>query len=165
MKIKKINEDCGCGGKPAPEARIKPVSKNLSENNVGKMALLVDGRQALVDDSIKNSSGEVIGYVLTNERGAFRVFKDKVQNFYESEGAMSSLSATIGQGNVVAPTSNSLGSGDKFPTIGGGNGPVDSTPKQKKDRKKNQFTNNLLDFTAFSKKMKGFQQSDKTNKK
>jgi hypothetical protein len=165
MKPEKLNEDCGCGGGSTPEARMRPVSKDQRNPNLGKIANLADGRKGLVDDSIRNSTGEIIGYVLTNEKGAFRVFKDKVEYFTESTGAMSSLGATVGMGPVTPPTPTSTGSGDQFPTIGGGKGPVKETPKQKKARKENRFTSNLMDFSSFLKTSKNFQQSDKTNKK
>ena len=166
MKIKKLNEDCGCSGStPSSEPKQKPISKDLSNSNVGKVATLFDGRQALVNDSIRNSSGQIIGYVLNDNRGAFRVFKDKIQNFSESEGAMSSLSATVGIGNVIAPTADHVGSGDKFPSLDVGTPAAKPDKKIASGRKKNQFTNVLMDFTTFSKKFKGFQQPDKTNKK
>jgi len=167
MKIKRLNEDCGCGGKAGSEPVNRPVSKNISDPNVGKVATLFDGRQALVDDSIRNSDGQTIGYVLNSGKMAFRVFKDKIQNFSESEGGLSSLDATNGMGNVSFPTANHDGSGDMFPTIGGGvegRGGV-SKKKTAAGKKKNQFTYQLMGFMDFAKTMKGFQQPDKTNKK
>jgi hypothetical protein len=158
---KELNEDCGCGAGKTHEPKMTPMRSNYNDPNVGKTATLFDGRQALVDDSIKNSSGAVIGYVLNNGTGAFRVFKDKIQNFSESEGAMSTLSATPGMGDVSFPTAGHLGSGDKFPSLGVGG----SQKKVKKERKKNQFVNKLMDFTNFSKTMKKFQEGDKGNKK
>lgn len=165
MNPEKLNEDCGCGGGSTPEARMRPVSKNTGNPNHGKIANLIDGRKGVVDDSIRNSTGDIIGYVLTNEKGAFRVFKDKVEYFTESSGAMSSLGATVGMGPVTPPTQTSTGSGDQFPTIGGGKGPVKETPKQKKARKENRYTSKLMDFSNFLKTSKKFEQSEKTNKK
>ena len=115
MKLEKLNEDCGCGAGKSPEPRPVAISRRSNDPNIGKMATLRDGRQALVEDSIRSSGGDVIGYILTNEQGAFRVFKEKVQNFSESEGAMSTLPATQGQGEVTFPSPVSVGSGDKFP--------------------------------------------------
>lgn len=165
MNPEKINEDCGCGGGSSPEPKMRPVSKDQRNPNLGKIANLSDGRKGTVDDSIRNSTGDIIGYVLTNEKGAFRVFKDKVEYFTESSGAMSSLGATVGMGPVTPPTSTSTGSGDQFPTIGGGKGPVKETPQQKKARKENRYSTKVLDFSNFIKTSKKFEQSDKTNKK
>ena len=164
MKPEKLNEDCGCGEKSTGEPRIRPESKDLSEKNIGKMATLFDGRQALVDDSIRNSKGEVIGYVLTNNKGAFRVFKDKIENFSESAD-MGSLGSMNGQGSVMPPSATHDGSGDQFPSIGFGSNTKKQTAKDKKERKKNQFSNKLMDFNSFSKKMRSFQQDEKSNKK
>lgn len=162
MKIKKLNEDCGCGGGSTPEAKSAPVSKAQSDPQVGKTAFLFDGRKALVNDSIKNSDGQTIGYVLNSGSGAYRVFKDKIQYFTESEGGMSTLDATIGMGNVVAPTSDHIGSGDKFPSLNAG---TPAAKKSKAAQKKNRFTSTLMDFTQFSKRMKSFQNGGKSNKK
>jgi len=168
MKINRLNEDCGCGGSSSSsEPRHRTESKNSSDPNIGKTATLFDGRQALVDDSIRNSDGQTIGYVLNSGNSAFRVFKDKIQNFSESEGGLSSLAATNGMGNVSFPTADHVGSGDQFPTIGGGvegRGGV-SKKKTSSVRKENRFTNKLMGFLDFQKTMKTFQQSDTKNKK
>ena len=159
MKNKELNEDCGCGGggsKKTQEPKIVSLSNSFGDPNIGKKATLFDGRQAFVDDSIKNSNGSVIGYVLKDGNRAFRVFKDKIQNFSESEGALSTLSATPGMGEVQPPTPGHIGSGDQYPTLGIGT----DNKKVKKDRKSNQFETHLMDFTNFSKTMKKFQQAD-----
>ena len=165
MSSKKINEDCGCGGTPSQEPRTRPVSKDLSERHIGKVAQLFDGRQAMVDDSIRNSKGEVIGYILTSPKGAFRVFKDKIQCFSESAD-MGSLAATVGQGSVTPPSRGHEGSGDQFPSIGAEGKPQKGLgTRAKKAQKENRFTNKLMGFNDFAKKMKEFQQDDKSNKK
>jgi hypothetical protein len=159
-----LNEDCGCGAGASSEAKTVNISKRYPDPNLGKVANLFDGRQAIVDDSIRSTTGDVIGYVLKDTRGSsFRVFKDKIQNFSESMGAMSTLGAMTGMGSVQPPTSTSDGSGDQFPTIGGGS-PRD-TKKTMKDRQKKQISGKLMDFANFSKTMKGFQQPDQKNKK
>ena len=129
MEHQKINEDCGCGASANPTISVSQTSPQ-PDPNVGKMATVVDGRTGLINDSIRNSRGEVIGYVVNNERGTFRVFKDKVSGINESEGAMASLDSVQGMGEVQPPTKDSLGSGDQFPALTVG------TPAAKGGKKK-----------------------------
>lgn len=171
MDSKKLNEDCGCGARSYSEPKIAPVSKDLREANIGKIATLLDGRQAFVDDSIRNTKGEVIGYVLTDSKGAFRVFKDKIQNFSESAGAMSTLgNVGGGMGSVTPPApdgkgGSTIGSGDQFPTIGGGTSKGEISKNSKKARKDNRFSASLMDFKSFMKASQTFQHKDKPGKK
>ena len=93
--------------------------------------------------------GEVIGYVLNNERGTFRVFKDKVSGINESEGAMASLDSVEGMGEVQPPTKDSVGSGDQFPALTVG------TPAAKggKKKKSKSNTNPVMGWNEFRKNM------------
>jgi hypothetical protein len=114
------------------------------------MASLVDGRNGRIDDSIRNSRGEVIGYVMNNEKGTFRVFKDKVSDIYESEGAMASLDATPGMGEVAPPTRTSTGSGDVFPSLTAGTGSAKGGKKKKESK---PLSKSVLDWNSFKKNM------------
>ena len=122
-------------------------------------AYLRDGRSGKIDDSIRNNTGQVIGYVIEGDRGSFRVFKDKIERVEESEGAMASLGNTPGMGSPAMPTPDGKpGSGDKFPSLTVG------TPAAKGKRKKSEDdededegvkrSGSLLDFKAFIKKGK-----------
>lgn len=128
MQTKPLNENCGCGKKTSQVQT--QITKQTVDPNVGKTAEVMDGRTGTINDSIRNSRGEVIGYVMNNERGVFRVFKDKVSKIYESEGAFATLPNVSGMGEVQAPTQTSDGSGDQFPTLTAG------TPAAKKGKKK-----------------------------
>lgn len=147
MQHQKLNEDCGCGASSNPAPAVQRV--NIQQDpNVGKLATVADGRTGLINDSIRNSRGEVIGYVLNNDRGTFRVFKDKVTQINESEGAMASLDATPGMGEVQPPTRTSTGSGDQFPSLTVG------TPAAKKGKKKGKtFNNPVMKWNDFRKSM------------
>lgn len=148
MEHQKINEDCGCGASGNPTISISQTSPQ-PDPNVGKMATVVDGRTGLINDSIRNSRGEVIGYVLNNERGTFRVFKDKVSGINESEGAMASLDSVEGMGEVQPPTKDSVGSGDQFPALTVG------TPAAKGGKKKKSKSNSnpVMGWNEFRKNM------------
>lgn len=148
MQTNPINEDCGCGKKAQSETIIQRTYE--TDPNVGKMADILDGRKGTINDSIRNSRGEVIGYVLNNEKGTFRVFKDKVSQIYESEGTMATLPNVTGMGEVQAPTRDSIGSGDQFPTLTAG------TPAAKKGKKKKDepsVSNSVMSWKDFRKSM------------
>jgi hypothetical protein len=149
MADQKINEGCGCGGGSSSNPQPSYSVTREADPAVGKMASLLDGRTGTINDSIRNSRGEVIGYVLNNTNGSFRVFKDKVTNIYESEGAMASLGATPGMGEVSPPTRTSTGSGDAFPSLTVG------TPAAKKDKKKKSksISNPVMKWEEFQKNM------------
>jgi len=149
LTMKKENEDCGCG-QVSNESSINLRPSISNDPNYGKFATLADGRVGKIDDSIRNSTGDVIGYVLSGDRGTFRVFKDKVVSFNESDGGMSSLSATPGMGNPALPTPDGgLGSGDQFPTLTAGTPAANGKSKKSEKRK-----SNLLDWDKFSSIMK-----------
>jgi hypothetical protein len=147
METEKINEDCGCGGGGGSTPVNTPVRE--IDPAVGKMASLADGRNGKINDSIRNSRGEVIGYVMNNERGTFRVFKDKVTNIYESEGGMASLDSTPGMGEVQPPTRTSDGSGDVFPALTAGTG----SAKKGKKKSNKPLPKSVLDWETFRKNM------------
>jgi len=153
-----MSEDCGCGGTTSNirEYESYRSSKYDQDPLVGKRVSLIDGRSGRVDDSIRNSVGEVIGYVIEGERGMYRVFKDKISNeIEESGGAMASLAGTPGMGNVVPPGPGRTGSGFPSLTVG--------TPAAKKKKKKvsketpNPISNSLMDFKTFQKASKSNQ--------
>lgn len=154
-----LNEDCGCGSTSdnIRSYNTQSYSRHDQDPLVGKRVSLVDGRSGRVDDSIRNSTGEVIGYVIEGDRGMYRVFKDKIANqVSESGGAMASLGSTPGMGNVVPPgPGNKEGSGDQFPSLTVG------TPAAKKKKKKapkeSPISNSLMDFKSFMKSSKANQ--------
>jgi hypothetical protein len=149
METKKINEGCGCGGGSSETKTSPNIPTREADPSIGKMASLVDGRNGRIDDSIRNSRGEVIGYVMNNEKGTFRVFKDKVSDIYESEGAMASLDATPGMGEVAPPTRTSTGSGDAFPSLTTGTG----ASKKGKKKESKPLPKSVLDWNSFKKNM------------
>lgn len=160
MEKKVMNEDCGCGGGASFEA--KPVvARQKNDPNIGKIATLVDGRIGKIDDAIRSSTGDVIGYVLTNEKGGFRTFKDNIKTLSESMDGMSSLEDSIGMGEVTPPTADHIGSGDQFPSISSKSG----KEKAIKNRTINQFDRKLMDFTDFANAMKTLQSNNKGGKK
>jgi hypothetical protein len=155
-----MSEDCGCGETTSNirEYESYRASKYDQDPLVGKRVSLIDGRSGRVDDSIRNSVGEVIGYVIEGERGMYRVFKDKISSeLEESGGAMASLAGTPGMGNVVPPGPGRFGSGDKFPSLEVG------TPAARKKKKKvsketpNPISNSLMDFKTFQRASKSNQ--------
>ena len=148
--MEELNEDCGCG-QSAQEPNYKPSPYTQSPDiNVGKIATLMDGRSGIVDDAIRNSTGEVIGYVINGTKGPFRTFKEKIQSFNESEGAMATLSNTPGMGNTMLPGPDHTGSGDQFPTLTVGTPAAGKSTKKKKSSRRSM----LMDFEKFSKEMK-----------
>lgn len=151
MADQKINEGCGCGsGGGSTNHQHSANVVREQDPAVGKQASLLDGRTGTINDSIRNSRGEVIGYVLNNDNGAFRVFKEKVTNIYESEGAMASLDATPGMGEVQPPTRTSTGSGDAFPTLTAGTG---AAKKGKKKKESKSISNPVMGWKEFQKNM------------
>ena len=153
--MEELNEDCGCGSTSNNIRDYQNNNKRTYDSDplVGKRVSLVDGRSGKVDDSIRNSLGEVIGYVIEGDRGTYRVFKDKV--ILESEGAMASLPNTPGMGDVVPPTPDQEGSGDQFPSLSVG---TPAAKKKKKDTKKdNPISSSLMDFKSFIKSSKSNQ--------
>jgi hypothetical protein len=147
-----MSEDCGCGGTTdniRSYENHRPA-KYGQDPLVGKKVSLIDGRSGIVDDSIRNSVGEVIGYVIEGERGMYRVFKDKISSeIEESGGPMASLAGTPGMGNVSPPGPGRTGSGDQFPSLTVG------TPAAKKKKKKvskentSPISSSLMDFKTF----------------
>ena len=102
----------------------------------------------MVDDSIRNNTGEVIGYVIEGDRGSYRVFKNKISGIIQESGeALASLANTPGMGNVKPPLPDGTpGSGDQFTSLSAG------TPaaKRKKGKKNpNPLDTSLMDFKAF----------------
>lgn len=150
MQTKSINEGCGCGNKAQSQEVIKKTYQQ--DPNLGKIADILDGRKGTINDSIRNSRGEVIGYVLNNDNGAFRVFKDKVSRIYESEGAMATLPNVQGMGEVQAPTRDSAGSGDQFPTLTAGT-PAAKKTKGKKSKDEPSIANSVLNWKDFKNAM------------
>jgi len=158
-----LNEDCGCGG---TTSTIRDYETHVNYNNhskdpwVGMNAYLNDGRSGKIDDSIRNNTGEVIGYVIEGDRGAFRVFKDKIVRVEESEGAMASLPNTPGMGSPAIPTPDGKpGSGDQFPTLTAGTPAAKGGKKKSKNSEEDEEegikkSGSLLDFKAFIKKSK-----------
>jgi hypothetical protein len=158
--MEELNEDCGCGSTTDSIRSYTGAStpKYSQDPLVGKRVSLIDGRSGLVDDSIRNNTGEVIGYVIEGDRGAYRVFKNKITGIMdESGGAFASLAGTPGMGNVVPPTPDHEGSGDQFPSLTVG------TPAAKGKKKKkapvvtettsvktpNPLSTSLMDFKTF----------------
>ena len=150
MQTKPINEGCGCGNKSQSEPVIQRAIQQ--DPNLGKVADILDGRKGTINDSIRNSRGEVIGYVLNNDNGTFRVFKDKVSKIYESEGAMATLPNVPGMGEVQAPTRDSAGSGDQFPTLTAGT-PAAKKSKGKKEKEEPSISNSVMSWKDFRKTM------------
>ena len=150
MQTKSINENCGCGKKSQSEPVVQKAIQ--VDPNLGKTADILDGRRGTINDSIRNSRGEVIGYVLNNDNGTFRVFKDKVSKIYESEGAMASLPNVSGMGEVQAPTKDSAGSGDQFPTLTAGT-PAAKKSKGKKEKDEPSIANSVMSWKDFRKSM------------
>jgi hypothetical protein len=155
-----MSEDCGCGSTTDNIRDYNSHRSNKYDQDplVGKRVSLIDGRSGRVDDSIRNSVGEVIGYVIEGERGMYRVFKDKIAgDMDEGGGAMASLAGTPGMGNVVPPGPGKFGSGDQFPSLTVG------TPAAKKKKKKvskenpSPISNSLMSFKTFMKNTKSNQ--------
>ena len=154
-----MSEDCGCGSTTENIRDYNSSRPNKYDQDplVGKRVSLIDGRSGRVDDSIRNSVGEVIGYVIEGERGMYRVFKDKIANeIDEGGGAMASLSGTPGMGNIVPPGPGRTGSGDQFPSLTVG---TPAAKKKKKASKENKspISSSLMDFRSFIKNSKSNQ--------
>ena len=66
-----LNEDCGCQSTTDTIRTFTTPTYSRFEPDplVGKRVNLSDGRSGLVDDSIRNNTGEVIGYVIEGDRG------------------------------------------------------------------------------------------------
>lgn len=148
-----MSDDCGCGSatENIRDYNNYGSSKYDQDPLVGKMVSLVDGRSGRVDDSIRNSVGEVIGYVIEGQRGMYRVFKDKIQNPLDEQGeGMASLAGTPGMGDVVPPMPGKEGSGDQFPSLAIGT-PAARNKKKKKTTKEtpNPISSTLMDFRSF----------------
>ena len=152
MENKELNEDCGCGGSSSSPSQEAPRPyMGETDPNIGKAATLWDGRNATINDSIRNSRGEVIGYVMNGERGAFRVFKERVTKIYE-DGAMASLATVSGMGEVSPPTSTSVGSGDQFPSLSVGTPAAKKKKKLKKEKKSEKsIGNSVMSWKDFHK--------------
>ena len=162
----KLNEDCGCGGTSNNIRNFTSSSSNkrTPDPMVGKEVSLVDGRKGIVDDAIRNNTGEVIGYVIEGGRGKYRVFKNKILEAKEVKeqdgggdgGGFASLDTTIGMGDVVPRIGDQEGSGDQFPTLGFGTRPS----RKKKKKTKNPLESDkmvdtsLMDFDTFIKNSK-----------
>jgi hypothetical protein len=155
-----MSEDCGCGETTSNirEYESYRASKYDQDPLVGKMVSLIDGRSGRVDDSIRNSVGEVIGYVIEGERGMYRVFKDKISSeLEESGGAMASLAGTPGMGNVVPPGPGRTGSGDQFPSLEVGTPAARKKKKNISKQTPNPISNSLMDFKTFQRASKSNQ--------
>ena len=149
--MEEVNEDCGCGGTTDNIRSFNTTStpRYSQDPLVGKRVSLRDGRSGLVDDSIRNNTGEVIGYVIEGDRGNYRVFKDKIVGpMEESGGAMASLSSTPGMGDVIPPGPGRTGSGDQFPSLTVGT-PAAGKKKKKKDSNKNPLDSSVMDYKSF----------------
>jgi hypothetical protein len=108
---------------------------------VGKSVSLVDGRTGKVDDSIRNNTGEVIGYVIEGSEGSYRVFKNKIGNVLDEQEAVAAPAAGLttlanvqGMGDPTPPgPGGKIGSGDKFPSLTVG------TPAAKRRKEKEKI--------------------------
>jgi hypothetical protein len=154
--MEELNEDCGCGSTTdniRDYEGYKP-RKYDSDPLVGKRVSLTDGRSGKVDDSIRNSTGEVIGYVIEGDRGVYRVFKDKIINPLDESGPMATLASTPGMGDIVPPTPGKEGSGDQFPTITAGTPAANKKKKKNSNPTPNPISSSLMDFKSFIKNSK-----------
>lgn len=143
-----LNEDCGCGA-ASYETTEQPVQYHKTPDPmVGKRVQLHDGRNGLVDDSIRNSRGEVIGYVIEGDKGNFRVFRDKVMGILDESGVMATPANVVGMGDVAPPTRTSTGSGDQFPTLTVGT-PAAKTKKKKTEEKPEKRKSSVMSFKDF----------------
>lgn len=150
--MSELNEDCGCGSTTNNIRDYEGYRAKTYDSDplVGKRVSLIDGRSGKVDDSIRNSVGEVIGYVIEGDRGVYRVFKDKILgHIEESGGAMASLASTPGMGEIVPPTADKPGSGDQFPTLTAGTPAAKKKAKKKDKPTPNPIDTSLMDFKSF----------------
>lgn len=143
-----LNEDCGCGSTSnnIREFTTTSYSKYSQDPLVGKKVNLVDGRKGVVDDSIRNSTGEVIGYVIEGDMGKYRVFSNKIKGIDESGEALATLPSTPGMGNIKPPMPDGTpGSGDRWDSVA-----LTKGKKKGKDKKHpNNFSSSLMDFKSF----------------
>lgn len=161
--MEELNEDCGCGQSAQNIRSYESHSKYSIDPMVGKSVSLVDGRTGKVDDSIRNNTGEVIGYVIEGSEGSYRIFKNKIGNVLDEQEAvaapaagLTSLANVQGMGDPTPPgPGGKIGSGDKFPSLTVG------TPAAKEEKKKKKSSepknNSLMDFNTFLKKSKGLE--------
>lgn len=154
-----LNEGCGCTD---TTENIRSFNTNSTPSKysqdplVGKRVSLVDGRKGLVDDSIRNNTGEVIGYVIEGDKGNYRVFKNKIAGLLDESGApMASLQATPGMGDVIPPGAGGKeGSGDQFPSLTVGTPAAKDKKKDKTKKDPNPISSSIMDFTTFLKTTK-----------
>lgn len=161
--MEELNEDCGCGQSAQNIRSYESHSKYSIDPMVGKSVSLIDGRTGKVDDSIRNNTGEVIGYVIEGSEGSYRIFKNKIGNVLDEQEAvaapaagLTSLANVQGMGDPTPPgPGGKIGSGDKFPSLTVG------TPAAKEENKKKKSSepknNSLMDFNTFLKKSKGLE--------
>lgn len=149
--MEEINEGCGCTETTNDIRSFSgEVSNKYQDPLVGKRVNLIDGRKGLIDDAIRNQTGEVIGYVIEGEKGNYRVFKNKIKEIDESGAPMASLESTPGQGDVIPPSRENIGSGDVFPTLTAGS-PAAAKKEQKREKAKepNPIDTSIMDFETF----------------
>ena len=179
--MENINEDCGCQGTTdnIRTAVNTKTSKYEQDPLVGKRVSLIDGREGLVDDSIRNGTGEVIGYVIEGVKGNYRVFKNKICSELNedkvkeqeggADGGFASLDSTPGMGAVSPPLPDGTpGSGDKFPTLTAGTPAAKGKKTKKRSRKKPQepkmdphkLDTSIMTFDKFMKSTKSNQNKD-----
>jgi len=148
-----LNEDCGCGSTTENIRQFTSTSSSKYSQDplVGKKVNLVDGRSGLVDDAIRNSTGEVIGYVIEGNMGKYRVFSNKIKGIDESVGPMATLPTTPGMGNIKPPMPDGTpGSGDRFDAVG-----IKGKGKKGKEKKQsNPLSSSIMDFKDFLKNSK-----------
>ena len=158
-----LNEDCGCGQSAQNIRSYESHTKYTIDPRVGNSVSLIDGRTGKVDDSIRNNTGEVIGYVIEGTEGSYRIFKNKIDNILDEQEAvaapvagLTTLANVQGMGDPTPPgPGGKIGSGDKFPSLTVG------TPAAKEEKKKKKSTelkdSSLMDFNTFLKKSKGLE--------
>jgi hypothetical protein len=157
MNNEKLNEDCGCESTSNTiRTHTQGNFKYSTDPLVGKMVSLIDGRKGLVDDAIRNNTGEVIGYVIEGDRGNYRVFKNKISDVLTESGeAFATLPSVPGMGDIKPPMPDGTpGSGDKFSSLSTRKSQV---RKNKNKKEPNPFDSSVLDFESFKKKMKEMQ--------
>jgi len=161
---KELNEDCGCNSttENIRSASTASTSRYSQDALVGKSVSLVDGRSGKVDDSIRNNTGEVIGYVIEGDKGNYRIFKNKISGVLDESGAMATLASTPGQGDVMPPLPGGApGSGDQFPTLTAGTPAAKKANKEAKakdkkvyQKEKDPTDTSVLSYEAFLKNSK-----------
>lgn len=152
-----LNEDCGCNGttENIRSYSSSSTSRYSQDPLVGKKVSLVDGRSGMVDDSIRNNTGEVIGYVIEGDRGNYRIFKNKISGVLDESGPMASLANTPGQGDVMPPLPGGKpGSGDQFPSLSAGTPSARKKVKEKDKKEPNPINTSLMDYETFLKNSK-----------